>query len=539
MSENGLKKLQNATIGRSSKAISLHLISAGTIIVVGSALLTSACSNSRNSSGANSPQSGLPKSETKENLELLEQAKALLDAGKQEQATKVVEKMLINDPNSANAHHCLGYIYHLAEKQDKALAEYTRAIEIKPQQADSWHARGESYMSKKLFEQAAMDYSKALMINPAYHSWYRRSCAYMEQGFYEKAIADAKQSIALNPKYAPPYLIKVSAERKLSLNSKAEADLLEAKSLKITNGNELALRSEFLWDDGDPEGALKDYTAIIDSQPKNSGWFYSRARCYLALEKVKEARADFDLANKYEPNNDLYRDWTKTVDNLEYDLSHRARTPAQQWAIACSAALFAMNGHGLHSLSGRAPTEANKLSKRQSLTQSWGITSRADLLNQLKELNNGGGHDSLWQSYLRVKRGEIQPEQAKDVATDLLRGQFKERMAVIDEYGDAVGDRGLCAWDLCRYINLVRWGYLIGFVSEKEAYSLMMPVAKKLQQKYSSWEQMNEEYLIGRRFWSYKEWKNDIARTNRTTKLLLTQKTSPWVTLPWKANLDN
>ena len=520
------------------------IVSVGTIIVIGSALLTSACSNSGNSSdvnsfGANSPQSGLPKSETKENLELLEQTKALLDAGKPEQATKVIEKMLVNDPNSANAHHCLGYIYHLADKQDKAIAEYTRAIEIKPQEADSWHARGESYMSKKLFEQAAMDYSKALMISPAYHTWYRRSCAYIEQGFYEKAIADAKQSIALNPKYAPPYLIKVSAERKLGLNSEAEADLLAAKSLNITNGYELGLRSEFLWEDGDPEGAAKDYTAIIDSQPKNSGWFYSRARCYLALEKVKEARADFDLANKYEPNNDWYSDWIETVDDLEYDLSHRVRTPAQQWALACSAQLFAANGHGLHSLSGRALTEANKLSKKQSLTRSWGITSRADLLNQLKNLNNGGGHDGLWQSYLRIKRGEIRPEQAAAVARDLLRGHFKERMAVIDEYGGVFGDRGLCAWDLCRYINLVRWGYLIGFVSEKEAYSLMMPVAIKIQKKYSSWEQMNEEYLIGRRFWSYKEWKDDIARTNRITKLLLTQKTSPWVTLPWKTKLDN
>jgi tetratricopeptide (TPR) repeat protein len=535
--ENGSKVPQIGTLDRSNSLPPIHLFAVATAILVGTALLTSACSNTKDSTDTNTPKSVIYKSETKENLELLERAKELLKTDKQKEAKQVIEKMLANDPNSANAHHCLAYIYFLANEQDKAITEYTRAIEINPQQADSWHARGEAYMEKKSFEQAAIDYSKALLINPAYHTWYRRSCAYLEQGFYEKAIADANQSIALNPKYSPPYLIKVSAEHKLGLKIEAEADLQKVKSLKVTNGYELGLRSDFLWEDSDPEAAAKDYTAIIDSLPKNSGWFYRRARCYLALEKPKEAHADFDLANKYEPNNDWYKDWNDTVDDLEYDLGHRAKTPAQQWAIACSSQLSATNGFGLHSLSGQALTEENKLAAAESMEEGWRITSRADLLTQLHYLNSEGGHDSLWQSYLRIKRGELRPEKVDHVARDVLRGDFKERMAVVDQYGDALGDRGLGAWDLCRYIYLVRRGYLLGLVSEKEAYRLMLPIAIKIQQKYSSWEQMNEEYLIGRKFWSYKEWKEGIDKSNRITKLLLTQKTSPWVTLPWKTKL--
>ncbi|CAN5309833.1 hypothetical protein BH11CYA1_BH11CYA1_50550 [soil metagenome] len=527
-------------MGYSKKEFSQRLASVGiiTTIAIGSVLLTTACSKPADAPTSNSQQSVAPKAETKENLELLKKVKALLDGEKYDQAKTVVEKMLANDANSANAHHCLAYIYHQTEKLDKAIDEYTRALEINPQEADSWHARGNSYLKKKLYEKAAIDFSKALMIHPAHYTWYLRSCAYLEQGLYEKAIADANQSIALNSNYAPAYLTKVSAERKLGLESEAATDLAQAKSLKLTDGYQLSIREEFLSEDADLEAAVTDCTAIIKLFPMSSDWHYTRARCYLDLEKVKEARADFDLANKYDPKNDWYDDWAATVNNIEYDLSHRAKTPAQQWAIACSSMLFATNGQGLHSLSGRAFTEENKRSKQIALEEVWGVSSRVDLLTALQNLKNNGGHNYLWQTYIKIKKGEIKPGDVKEVAEDILSGEFKERLAVVSEYGDTFGDRGISAWDLCRYVNLVRGGYLLGLVSEKEAYDLIMPVAMKIQQTYSSWEQMNDEYLIGRKFWSHKEWQEDTLKTTRITKRLLTQKSSPWVALPWDTDLN-
>lgn len=303
--------------------------------------------------------------------------------------------------------------------------------------------------------------------------------------------------------------------------------------------NELKKSADSHFDKGEPEAAIEDLTALLQLTPKDADALYLRGRCYLDIEKPKEARVDFELGNQYEPNNRWYKNWSQTPNDLEYDLTHKAQTPAQEWAIACAAFLFASNGDGLHSLPGQAITEENRNIQAKTIYEWWGVRTREDLLAQLETLNNNRAYNSLWQSYMKVKKGEFKPEQIPDVAQDLKAGKFPERMYVVNQYGDELGDRGLNAWDLCRYINLVRRGYLLGFVSEKEAYDLIMPVAAKIQKQNSSWEQMNREYLIGRKFWDFSQWETREAKSNRVTKRLLTLKTSPWVYLPWNTKLDN
>ncbi len=521
---------------RSSRS---KIVSVGTIIAVGFALLTSACTNSKNSVGANSAQSSIPYSETKENLEFLERAKAYIAVGKYEQANEILTKILSNTPNSASAHHCRGYIYSQTNKQDQAIAEYSRALELNSQEGDSWHARGESYMAIGSYEKAVLDYSKAIAINPVYYSWYRRSCAYLKQDDFRKAIEDANQSLKINPEFAPSYLNKVVAERKLGMDKAAVADLAKTKALKVNGSYALNERADFLWNEGEPLLAIADLDQLVRLLPTFSSAYFTRARCYLALEKPEQAKVDFVTASRYDPHSDAYASWLKQTADLEYDLANKAKTPAQQWAIACGALLFATNGHGIHSLAGQAITEANKSAQAKSIYQWWRIRTREDLLAQLQYLKNGGGHDGLWQTYVKVKRGEIKPDQAAVLAQDLINGSYKERMQIVRQYDDKLGSRGLSTWDNCRYINLVRWGYLLGFVSEKEAYDLIMPIADRIQKSCNSWQQMNDEYLIGRKFWSLAQWKEDQENNDRIVKLLLTQKTSPWATLPWKTKLDN
>ncbi|CAN5309894.1 hypothetical protein BH11CYA1_BH11CYA1_50560 [soil metagenome] len=310
------------------------------------------------------------------------------------------------------------------------------------------------------------------------------------------------------------------------------------KSVTTNNDSELKKRADSLVDNGEPETAIAVLTTLLQQSPKDGNALYSRGRCYLEIDKPKEARADFDLANEYQPNNTWYRSWGRSPSDHEYDLSHRAKPVAREWAIACSALLFASNGDGLHSLSGQELTEANKSDQARVIYDWWRIKTREDLFAQLQALNNNDAYNSLWQSYMKVKAGKIKPEEIPDVAADLKTGKFPERMAIVNEYGDEFGERGINAWDLCRYISLVRWGYLLGFVNENEAYDLIMPVAIKIQKQYSSWKQMNDEYLIGRKFWAFSQWKRDEAKSNRVTKCLLSVKTSPWVALPWKTKLD-
>jgi tetratricopeptide (TPR) repeat protein len=97
-------------------------------------------------------------------------------------------------------------IYYNEDKScydyDKAIAEFTKAIESEPDCADAYYYRGSSYDKMGEYDKAIADYNKALEIRPDYAvAYYNRGQAYYKQKEYDKAIADWEKAIKLNPSY--------------------------------------------------------------------------------------------------------------------------------------------------------------------------------------------------------------------------------------------------------------------------------------------------------------------------------------------------
>ena len=65
-----------------------------------------------------------------------------------------------------------------------------------------------------------------------------------------------------------------------------------------------------------------------------------------------------------------------------------------------------------------------------------------------------------------------------------------------------------------------------------------MPIARELQQAFDSWEELGKNYLIGRRFWSYKETIEDSHRYRAAYQILLDVDDSPWNLCPWEMDLS-
>jgi hypothetical protein len=85
---------------------------------------------------------------------------------------------------------------------------------------------------------------------------------------------------------------------------------------------------------------------------------------------------------------------------------------------------------------------------------------------------------------------------------------------------------------------LCRWGYMVGFLSEDQAWRRIMPAARRIQGGYRSWAELGEDYLVGREFWSREE-------TDRTGRIyrdietrLVKEPRSPWKRLPWRMKLE-
>jgi hypothetical protein len=58
---------------------------------------------------------------------------------------------------------------------------------------------------------------------------------------------------------------------------------------------------------------------------------------------------------------------------------------------------------------------------------------------------------------------------------------------------ELLGQKGILAWDLVRYISLCRWGYHAGFLSETEAWDRILAAALRLQQTFDSWQDLQSK----------------------------------------------
>lgn len=211
-------------------------------------------------------------------------------------------------------------------------------------------------------------------------------------------------------------------------------------------------------------------------------------------------------------------------------------TPAQGWALAASAMLGEWNGDR-HDLLGGVTATDSSIQRSQDLLQgSWGVTSRNDLLVTLKWLDQEGHRTRFEQ--LGARLGALTVEQ-KQALLDLRRQDetLDHRVKLLEQHFQRLGTKSLLGWDLTRYIALCRWGYLVGYLGEAEAWGLIMPAAQRLQRTFASWSDLGENYLLGRQFWSPDETRQNGHVHQEVYRRLLGSPDSPWNRYPWNTRL--
>jgi tetratricopeptide (TPR) repeat protein len=74
---------------------------------------------------------------------------------------KACSEIIQRDPNDATAYHNRAVAYGLAGNLERAIADYTKAIEIRPDNASAYENRGRAYASKGDYTRALADVMKA------------------------------------------------------------------------------------------------------------------------------------------------------------------------------------------------------------------------------------------------------------------------------------------------------------------------------------------------------------------------------------------
>jgi len=106
--------------------------------------------------------------------------------------------------NLANAYFNRGIAYKNQRDFDRAIADYTQAIQLNPKDAKPHVNRGNVYSDKGDFDRAIADYSEAIQLDPKYaFAYLNRGLANLFTGSLAKAVTDLNQASELEPKF--PY----------------------------------------------------------------------------------------------------------------------------------------------------------------------------------------------------------------------------------------------------------------------------------------------------------------------------------------------
>jgi tetratricopeptide (TPR) repeat protein len=173
-------------------------------------------------------------------------------------------------PEDALAFIQRGIAYRQKGDANRAIAEFSRALQIDPRNAQAYQGRGNALSSKADFDRAIADYSRALEIDPHLSLAYvNRGLAFVKKKDSARAIADYTAAIKLDPKLALAYLNRGSAFARRGDYDRAITDFTEA--LKLDGKLTLAYVNRGLAHakKGIFDRAIADYTKALEIDPNN------------------------------------------------------------------------------------------------------------------------------------------------------------------------------------------------------------------------------------------------------------------------------
>ena len=232
--------------------------------------------------------------------------------------------------NRAVAHDNRGLAYLVKGDVDRAIADYTQAIQLDPKYAVAYNGRAFAYRVEGDEDRAIADYTQAIRLDPKLAVvYYNRGNAYRAKGDNDRAIADYTQAIQLDPKYTVAYNNRGIAYYAKGDNDHAIADYIQALQLDLKyvsayNNRAIAYRAK-----GDNDRAIADYDQVIQLDPKNTYAYFHRGLANLYAGALPKALADLNQASALDPKDAyaaLWRDIVGQRSNVPSDLSQTIST---------------------------------------------------------------------------------------------------------------------------------------------------------------------------------------------------------------------
>lgn len=205
-------------------------------------------------------------------------------------------------PKTAEQFNDRGVHYYEAERYDKAIQDFSRALQLDPKLADAASNRGWALVQKDDAQTALVDFDEAIKLNPRDPNyWEGRGTAHMSLGKPQAAVKDFTKAIQNAPHNAEHYNERADARLAAEDYKAAVQDYARAIELEPTNPDYFNSRGVTLAEQENYAAAIKDYTKAINLK-EDPVYFYNRGIAHHNLKQYDDAALDFFRTSRLDPD---------------------------------------------------------------------------------------------------------------------------------------------------------------------------------------------------------------------------------------------
>ena len=189
---------------------------------------------------------------------------------------------------------------------DRAIADYTQALQFDPKLAVAFNGRGSAYYEKNEFDRAIADHTAAIQLDPKLaDAYFHRGIAYSYgKHDYDHAVADYTEAIRLDPIFAGAYFHRaIVYQNGIQDFDRALSDYQQVLSLDasffLAHNNRGII---FQVVKKDFNRAIAEYTEALRINPNYAPSLYNRGVSKRMLGDTADGDADIASAKALDPN---------------------------------------------------------------------------------------------------------------------------------------------------------------------------------------------------------------------------------------------
>lgn len=251
-------------------------------------------------------------------------AETLVEKGLFDQAEQIVVALMKRQPVDGKALHLAGFIAHRKGDQSRAVSLISKAIECSPQNGLYYFNLGNAHLASGAIELGIASLQRATQMSPERtDAWLNLGLALIEAKRFPEAVTALEQVLALAPEYDVDLAFASAlvgagtmqnesgmVDRAITLLESKPKEGYERYAAGVILARALEHRNRL-------SEAIKQYQALLETDPEHFGIRNNLARCLVQLGRVDEARNHYRSCVKAAP--DKFHAFSALLAGLNYE----------------------------------------------------------------------------------------------------------------------------------------------------------------------------------------------------------------------------